>query len=84
MRTATSWYSPAPRDSITAELTDPDGGVPDVTWVWARSQNDPPVGDDPTPIDPAATSGSYTPTNEDTGFFLSVTATYMDAKNNDG
>ena len=72
---------PRAQGSITAELTDPDGGVPDVTWVWARSQNDPPVGD-PTPIDPAATSGSYTPTNEDTGFFLSVTATYMDAKNN--
>ena len=67
---------------ITADLTDPDGGVTDadVEWVWSRSQNDPPT-DDPTAVDPAATSDTYTPTNADTGYFLSVTATYMDAKN---
>ena len=66
---------------ITADLTDPDGGVTGVAWVWERSQNDPPTGDDPTAIVPAATSDTYTPTNEDTGYFLSVMATYMDAKN---
>ena len=63
---------------ITAELTDPDGGVTDETWVWARSQNDPPTHGDPTAIVPAATSDTYTPTNDDTGYFLSVTATYTD------
>ena len=66
---------------ITADLTDPDGGVTGVAWVWERSQNDPPTGFDPTAIVPAATSDTYTPTNEDTGYFLSVMATYMDAKN---
>ena len=66
---------------ITADLTDPDGGITGVAWVWERSQNDPPTGGDPTPIVPAATSDTYTPTNEDTGYFLRVTATYMDAKN---
>ena len=73
---------PRAQGAITAELTDPDGGVTDAdVWVWSRSQNDPPTDGDPTPIVPAATSDTYTPTNADTGFFLSVTATYMDAKN---
>ena len=63
-------------------MTDPDGVVTDVvTWVWERSQNDPPLSGEPTPIVPAATSDTYTPTNADTGYFLSVKATYMDAKN---
>ena len=63
---------------ITADLTDPDGGVTGVAWVWAKSQLNPPVG---TPVDIAETSDTYTPTNDDTSFFLKVTATYMDAKN---
>ena len=66
---------------ITAALTDPDGVVTDVVWVWERSQNDPPLSGEPTAIVPAATSDTYTPTNADTGYFLSVKATYMDAKN---
>ena len=31
MRTATSWSSPGPEGPITAKLTDPDGGVTDVS-----------------------------------------------------
>ena len=34
---------PRAQGPITAELTDPDGGVTDVTWVWTRSENDPPL-----------------------------------------
>ena len=71
---------------ITAELTDPDGGVTGVTWQWERSQVNPPTSDEPL-MDIAAedggTSATYTPTNVDTSFFLKVTATYMDAKNED-
>ena len=70
---------PYAQGPITADLTDPDGGVTGETWVWARSPNDPPIVD-PTAIDPAATSDTYTPTNGDRGYFLSVTATYMDAR----
>ena len=63
---------------ITAELTDPDGGVTGETWVWTKSQLNPPVGQ----LEPIGeTSATYTPTNDDTSFFLHVTATYMDAKN---
>ena len=67
---------------ITADLTDPDGGVSGVEWVWSRAQVDPPgSGDDArNPIDDA-TSATYTPSNDDTSYFLHVAATYMDAKN---
>ena len=63
---------------ITAKLTDPDEGVTGVAWVWARSADDPPTGDDPTAIEPAATGATYTPTNDDKGYFLRVTAMYTD------
>ena len=63
---------------ITADLTDPDGDVSVSSWQWARSQNDPPQAPD-NPSDIAgATSATYTPANEDTGFFVSVTAMYTD------
>ena len=65
---------------ITAELTDPDGGVTDVVWVWSRAQVDPPGDDERSPI-PDAASATYTPTNDDKSYFLHVMATYMDAKN---
>ncbi len=73
---------PYAQGPITAELTDPDGGVTGVTWQWARSQLNPPVGPDPQDIVDAM-SDTYTPTNDDRSYFLKVTATYMDAKNND-
>ncbi len=72
---------PYAHGAITADLTDPDGGVTGVIWKWERSEDDPPTGGDPTAIVPPATSDAYTPTNNDTGYFLSVMATYMDAKN---
>ena len=71
--------------SITADLTDPDGDVvTDVVWVWSRAQVDPPGtgADERSPI-PGAGSATYTPTNDDTSYFLHVMATYMDAKNED-
>ena len=66
---------------ITADLTDPDGGVTGETWLWERSQVDPPTGADPLLAITSATSATYTPSNGDRSFFLKVTATYMDAKN---
>ena len=60
-------------------MVDPDGGVTGVTWEWDRSQLNPPFTDDDDITDPM--SDTYTPTNADTSFFLRVTATYMDAKN---
>ena len=73
---------PYARGPITADLTDPDGGVTGVVWVWSSAQIDPP-GSAPNDRDPIvdATSATYTPTNADTSYFLHVMATYMDAKN---
>ena len=68
---------------ITAKLTDPDGGVTGVVWVWSRAQVDPPTVDDARNPIPDATSATYTPTNDDTSYFLHVMATYMDAKNDE-
>ncbi len=71
---------------ITADLTDPDEGVTGITWAWTRSDLNPPFAavrftdaDDMEIDNPM--SATYTPTNVDTGFFLRVTATYKDAKN---
>ena len=70
---------PRAQGAITAELTDPDGGVTVLTWQWARADVDPlPAGLTPDPI-VGATSATYTPTNNgDTGKFLHVTVGYTD------
>ena len=72
---------PRAQRPITASLTDPDGGVIGVTWQWASSQVNPPTDSNPLAVIDGATSATYTPTNVDTSFFLKVTATYMDARN---
>ena len=74
---------PRAHGPITAKLTDPDGGVTGLEWQWARSQLDPPVAPDPADI-ADATSPTYRPTNDDTSYFLMVTATYMDARSEVG
>ena len=73
---------PYAHGAITADLTDPDGGVTGVTWVWSRAQVDPP-GTGSLARNPIADTNSktYTPTNDDTSYYLHVMATYMDAKN---
>ena len=68
---------PYAHGAITADLTDPDGGVTGVTWQWGSSQFNPPVSPDPQDI-ANATSATYTPANADTSYFLEVTATYTD------
>ncbi len=67
--------SPGPEVGValTATLTDPDGGVTGVTWVWARSSDLSAW----TAIRGAA-SNSYTPVDADKGGYLRVTASYAD------
>ena len=62
---------------ITADLTDPDGDVSVSSWQWARSEDDPPQSPGPSDI-ADATSATYTPTNDDTSYFVRVTAMYTD------
>ena len=68
---------PRAQGPITAKLTDPDGDVTSVTWQWVKSQLNPPVSPDPRDI-ATAMSDTYTPTNDDTSYFLRVTAMYTD------
>ncbi len=58
---------------ITALLLDPDGGVADLTWQWQRSA-------DRTAWVTilGATGAEYTPTTDDAGQYLRVTASYTD------
>ena len=67
---------PRAQGPITAVLTDPDGSVTVVGWVWSKSETS---GGAFEAID-EATSATYTPNNtDDIGSFLRATVTYMDA-----
>ena len=59
---------------ITADLTDPDGGVTGVDWTWTRSQLNPPFTADTDTDFTDPMIDTYMPTNADTSFFLRVTA----------
>ena len=63
---------------LTASLTDPDGGVHNISWQWSNEEDG--------AID-GATSDTYKPTTTDVPHMLTVTATYTDAEgevNEDG
>ena len=59
---------------LTASLSDPDGGVADVEWVWERS-----AGRSAWEVIDASTAAAHTPTAADSEDYLRVTATYTDA-----
>ena len=67
--------APTPRvdQPIEAVLSDPDGDIADLSWVWERSTDR----NTWTPI-PDATTNAYTPTPGDADHHLRVTATYSD------
>ena len=58
---------------ITATLTDPDGGVTNVTWMWERVD-----GQGTATVIADAVSATYMPVNADGGHNLKVTASYDD------
>ena len=62
-------------EELRAYLDDPDGGVTDISWQWERSQDRADwitIG--------GAGSETYTPTGEDEGSHLRVTASYTDGE----
>ena len=61
---------------FTAEVTDPDDGVADIKWQWAKAGSKNGTYRD---IDDA-TSGTYTPEDADSGSYLRATATYEDTE----
>ena len=69
---ALSTHEPGAGETITAALTDPDGGMTNVRWSWARSDGD-------GWNDIAGASGaSYTTTTDDIGHHIAATALYDD------
>ena len=61
--------------SFTADLTDGDGGINNVTWTWERSSNRSRWTDIV-----GGSTGSYEATDEDIGNYLRVTASYTDRR----
>ncbi len=70
---ALSSHQPQVAVALTATLTDPDGGLDRVTWLWERSADQAAW----TGVDGAA-SNSYTPVGGDLGSYLRATASYED------
>ena len=62
-------------EDITAMVEDPDGGVAIITWRWERWSGD---GDSWEVID-RKTTATYMPVDDDNGYYLRATATYLDA-----
>ena len=60
--------------ALTATLTDPDGSVSALTWVWAGSTDGSTAWTDIS----SATAASYTPVTDDVGEYLRATASYTD------
>ena len=69
-------WEPFVDKNIIAAVDDPDQGLAIVTWQWSKSNTG---NDDDFAAMPGATTATYTPTGNDEGDFLRVTATYLDA-----
>ena len=65
--------------SVTATLTDPDGGITGQTWQWSRGD----TASGPFTDISGATSSSYMPVQADAGKHLMVSVTYSDAQGPD-
>ena len=70
-------WEPFVDKEIIAAVDDPDQGVAVVTWQWSKSHTG---GDDSFVVIPGETTATYTPSSEseDEGYYLRVTATYLD------
>ena len=65
-------------DDKGGDLGEPYEGVHIVTWQWSRSLEDDNPDDEPfLPIE-GATENRYTPEDDDRGYYLRATATYID------
>ena len=67
---------PTVDEELTASLSDPDGGVTNLTWTWQTAANSTGPW---TPID-GATAATYTPVTADARQYLRATASYDDAQ----
>ena len=73
--------APQVGDTITGLVVDPDGNVTGEMWQWARTMD---TADMSSWMDiQGATNADYMVTADDTGYYLRVMATYMDAVGTD-
>ena len=73
--------APQVGDTITGAVMDPDGGVTGEMWQWSRTMD---TADMSSWMDiQGATNADYMVTADDTGYYLRVMATYMDAVGTD-
>ena len=73
--------APQVGDTITGAVMDPDVGVTGETWQWAKTKT-PDMMESWMPIT-GATNAAYMVAAGDTGYYLRVMATYMDAVGTD-
>ena len=64
---------PQAGESVSANLSDPDGDPSETAWQWSRSM-DQAAWEDIT----GATSSTYAPKSGDAGYYVRATATYSD------
>ena len=64
---------PSARAEITATLTDPDGGVAGTSWQWAKSSDGTTAW-----VNVGTNSPSYTPVDDDMGYYLRAMVSYTD------
>ena len=70
---AVSLEQPEVGTALVVSLSDPDGSVSNISWLWARSSD----GADWSDIS-GADSDSYTPVTDDVGIYLRATVSYTD------
>ena len=75
---ALSTLNPRVGSSLVAVLTDPDGVVGDVEWVWHRTTDPETIWETDWRVIAGAESASYTPVEGDLGYYLRATAIYDD------
>ena len=68
-----STNQPSARTGITATLTDPDDGVTGTSWQWAKSSDGTTAW-----VNVGTNSPSYTPADEDVGYYLRAMVSYTD------
>ena len=70
---------------LTASLTDPDDGVTDESWQWAKSRTRSSGWTDIEDEDDATfgKAATYTPVEDDVGYYLRATVTYKDDESAD-
>ena len=78
-----SSLSPVVGGEVTATLSDLDGGITSVTWIWETSRDGATWSTATGVATDAVTTSTYMPVEADTGLYLRATANYTDGYGDD-